>query len=259
MMDWIEVNGASLRYDLGGSGEETLILIHELGGSLESFDEVLPEFQKHFRVLRYDQRGFGQSEKTKTLSLDGIVTDLACLLDALGIGSSCHIASTALGAGIALAFAIAHPEKVKRLAVASPSSLPASQAAIEERIKLIEAGGMRASVDASLQRSYPDILRKNEKRYNRYRNRWLANDPEGFIAVNRVVASLNIRPELNRITCPTLVIGCTLDIIYPPETTREVADLIPSATYIEVETGHFMAVQTPELFVKYILSFLKEG
>ena len=43
-MDWIEVNGVSLRYDLGGNGEETVILIHELGGSLESFDEVLPGF-----------------------------------------------------------------------------------------------------------------------------------------------------------------------------------------------------------------------
>ena len=94
MMDWIEVNGVSLRYDFDGNGEEILILIHELGGSLESFDEVLPEFQKHYRVLRYDQRGFGQSEKTKTLTLEGIVTDLACLLEELGIGSPCHVAST---------------------------------------------------------------------------------------------------------------------------------------------------------------------
>ena len=111
-MDWIEVNDASLRYDLGGNGEETVILIHELGGSMESFDEVLPGFQKDFRVLRYDQRGFGLSEKTKTLSLDGITADLSGLLDALKIETPCHIAATALGGGIALAFALGYPQNI---------------------------------------------------------------------------------------------------------------------------------------------------
>ena len=258
-MDWIEVNGVSLRYDIGGNGEETVILIHELGGSLESFDEVLPGFQKDFRVLRYDQRGFGLSEKTKTLTLDGITADLSGLLDALKIDTPCHIAATALGGGIALAFALGRPQKVKRLAVASPSTRgsSASHAAREERIKLIEAGGMRASVETSLKTSYPEILRNNRERYNRYRNRWLSNDPEGFIAINRVLSTFDLTSDLNRITCPTLVIGCKYDTIYPPELTKEVSEKIPSAKYIEVETGHFMAVQTPELFIKNILPFLK--
>ncbi len=82
-MPWIESNGASLRYELSGSGSETVVMVHEAGGCLESFDETLPAFEKDYRVLRYDQRGFGFSEKVLELDFAQVVADLAGLLDAL--------------------------------------------------------------------------------------------------------------------------------------------------------------------------------
>ncbi len=69
-MPWIEANGASLRYELGGSGKETLVLMHEAGGCLESYEDTLPQLEKEFRVLRYDQRGFGFSEKVRELTFE---------------------------------------------------------------------------------------------------------------------------------------------------------------------------------------------
>lgn len=79
-MPWIEANGASLRYDLSGSGPETIVLMHEAGGCLESYDEVVPVLAASYRVLRYDQRGFGFSEKARELTFDGVVAkELACL------------------------------------------------------------------------------------------------------------------------------------------------------------------------------------
>lgn len=259
-MDWVEANGVSLRYELSGNGDHTLILIHEMGGSLESWDEVLPEFQKHFRVLRYDQRGFGLSEKTSIITMDSILADLNGLIDALQISTPCHLAATALGAGMALGFAIHSPERVARLAVASPSTR-GSQSTIparEERIKNIQAGGMRSSCDKSLAKSYPERLRKNTARFERYRNRWLANDPESFIAINRFLSTLDVTEGLATLTCPVLVIGGEYDEIRTPPMSKGVADQIPSANYIEVKTGHFMAVQTPELFIQHVLPFLRE-
>ena len=56
-MPWIEANGASLRYELSGlgneSGKETLVLVHEAGGCLESYEDASPGLEKEFRVLRY--------------------------------------------------------------------------------------------------------------------------------------------------------------------------------------------------------------
>ena len=97
-MDWIEANGASLRYDLSGRGPETVVLIHEVGGCIESWDEAHAAFRRQFRVLRYDQRGFGLSEKTRVITMDGIVADLAALLDALQISGTVHLAGCAMGA-----------------------------------------------------------------------------------------------------------------------------------------------------------------
>ena len=48
-MDWLEVNGASLRYELSGRGGETVLLVHELGGALDSWDPVMPAL----RALRW--------------------------------------------------------------------------------------------------------------------------------------------------------------------------------------------------------------
>ena len=58
-MDWLEVNGVGLRHEFAGHGAETAVFVHEPGGSLESWDETLPAFQRDIRTLRYDQRGFG--------------------------------------------------------------------------------------------------------------------------------------------------------------------------------------------------------
>lgn len=70
-MDFVELDGVALRYELSGRGDRTLVLVHEMGGSLESWDEIAPQFARSRRVLRYDTRGAGLSQKVRgELSLD---------------------------------------------------------------------------------------------------------------------------------------------------------------------------------------------
>src|SRR5262245_5470730 len=97
-MNFIEVNGVGLRYELSGSGERTIVLIHEMGGSLESWDDVAPRLAARRRVLRYDTRGAGLSEKVRgALSIDTMVDDLAALMGALGIAGRVALAGIAVG------------------------------------------------------------------------------------------------------------------------------------------------------------------
>lgn len=58
-MNFVEVNGTALRYELSGSGASTLVLIHEMGGTLESWDVVAMLLVPKRRILRYDTRGAG--------------------------------------------------------------------------------------------------------------------------------------------------------------------------------------------------------
>lgn len=259
-MDWMEVNGVALRYELSGMGKDTLILVHELGGALESWDDVLPALRKEYRVLRYDQRGFGLSEKAKgTLRVEDMAGDIAALTSALGIDGPCHVAGTAMGAGIAVAYAIFRPERVKRLVLTSPATGVAAdrRAQLEERAKLVESQGMRASVDASLGRSFPDRYRGDAARFATYRCRWLANDPYGFASINRMLATMDIEGRFGDVKCPTLVIGGEHDHVRPPAAIEPIAKAIPGARYVLADTGHFMAVQTPELFLELVQPFLR--
>jgi len=202
-MNWMEVNGVALRYAVTGGGAKNLVLVHELGGALESWDDVLPALEKEYRVLRYDQRGFGLSEKSKgTLDIDDMTGDIAALTSAVGMNGPCHVAGTAMGAGIAMAYAMAYPERVDRLVLTSPATGTTAdrRAQYEDRAKLVEESGMRASVEASLGRSYPDIFRKDAAKFAKYRCRWLANDPYGFASINRMLGTINLTEEGDRVT-----------------------------------------------------------
>jgi 3-oxoadipate enol-lactonase len=262
-MSWIEANGASLRYDLGGDGREIVVLPHEVGGCIESWDDTLPAFQRSFRVLRYDQRGFGMSEKTRVITMDGMVADLAALLDALGIAGPVHLAGCAMGAAAALAFAGRHPARVARIVAASPATwASADPAAARKRIEETERGGVRAVEAGSLAASYPEVMRALDRaRFERFRRRWLGNDPEAMAAIVRMSTdpAFDLSADLARITAPTLVIGCTHDGIRAPAMVTKVAAQIPGARYVEAGSGHFMAIETPDLFTELAIPFLRAG
>jgi 3-oxoadipate enol-lactonase len=248
-MDFIEVNGVGLRYELAGSGTKTLVLVHEMGGSLDSWDQVLPTLAAGRRVLRYDTRGAGQSEKVRgVLALDTMVDDLAALLDAVGIDGPVALAGCAVGAAITIRFASRFPNRAAALIITSPATGLAGErrAAGLQRADTVERDGMRAVVEASLAASYPPVLRADEARYCSFRARWLGNDPGSFAAINRMIANAEMEGDFAKIRCPTLVIAGTHDGLRPPEAVEAIARAIPGARYRVLETGHFMAVQTPQ-------------
>ena len=114
-MNWIEVNGTNLRYELSGSGKTTLVLIHEMGGTLDTWDQVLPALSNTRQVLRYDTRGAGLSEKLQgKVTFDDMADDLAALLDALGITGKVALGGTATGAAIAIHFAVRYAAPCRR-------------------------------------------------------------------------------------------------------------------------------------------------
>lgn len=258
-MDFIELDGVALRYELSGEGERTLVLVHEMGGSLESWDEVVPHFAGYRRVLRYDTRGAGLSQKARgELSLDTMAGDIAALLDALGISGKVAVAGVAVGGAIALHFAARYPERTSAVAVGSPATgiSPDRRPAALERLARIEADGMTSVVEDAMLNGYAPELRGNAKRFERFRARWLGNDPASYAAIWRMLANAEMQDELSQLRCPVLVIGGSLDRVRPPRFAQAVAKTIPGARYVELRTGHYMAVQTPDLIANCIEEFL---
>jgi 3-oxoadipate enol-lactonase len=233
--------------------------VHEMGGSLESWDDVAPRFAESRRVLRYDTRGAGLSQKLRgELGIDTMAGDIAALLDHIGIAGKVALAGVAVGGAIALHFAARYPERTGAVAVGSPAIgiAPDRRAAALERVAKIEAAGMAFAVADSMLNGYAPELRGDIRRFERFRARWLGNDPASYAAIWRMLAGLDMQDELTRLRCPVLVIGGSLDRMRPPALAQAVANAIPGACYTEVITGQYMAVQTPELISDCIDEFL---
>jgi 3-oxoadipate enol-lactonase len=258
-MNYIEVNGVGLRYELSGAGERTIVLVHEMGGTLESWDEVAPRLAPSRRVLRYDTRGAGMSQKIRgELHIDTMADDIAALLDALGIEGRVALAGVAVGGATALHFAARYPERVSAVVVGSPATglAPDRRPAGLERAAAMERNGMSGAAEDSMTSGYAVELRGDAARFAKFRARWLGNDPGSFAAIYRMLATTEMQHELAALACPVLVIGATFDRVRPPPMAEAVAKAIPAARYVELPTGHFMAAATPELIAVTISDFL---
>jgi 3-oxoadipate enol-lactonase len=259
-MRFIELDGIGLRYELSGQGERTLVLVHEMGGSLESWDEVVPHFTGSHRVLRFDTRGAGMSQKVRgELTFETMAADIAALLDALGIAGKVALAGVAVGGAIVLQFAAQYPERAGAVIVGSPATgiSPLRRAGALDRLARIEADGMAFAVEDAMLNGYAPELRGDIRRFEQFRARWLGNDPASYATIWRMLANADMEKTLSGLHCPALVIGGILDRVRPPPMAQQVAAAIPGARYIEVPTGHYMAVQTPDLIANTIADFLK--
>ena len=259
-MEFAEINGAGVRYVLDGRGDRTLVLVHEMGGSLESWEDAARRFGETRRVLRYDCRGAGLSQKVRgELSIDTMADDIAGLLDRNGIAGQVALAGVAIGGAIALHFAARHPGRTSAVVAGSPATGIAAdrRAAVLARLAKIEAEGMAFAVEESMRNGYPDELRGDIRRFERYRARWLGNDPSSYATVYRMLAATDMEDELARLRCPVLVIGATFDRTRPPQLSKTTAAAIPGARFEEVRTGHYMAMQTPDLLFDRIDAFLR--
>lgn len=257
-MRWEDVNGVTLRYDCAGSGTP-VVLIHEMGGTLHSWDAVMPALAARARVLRYDQRGAGLSEKPRApCTLDLLSDDLWALRRATGMTEPAVIVGTAVGAAVAMRQALRHPGSVAGILGFSPvtACAPERRAAVLAHADRIEREGLRALEPASIPGILPEALRQDAAAHAAARARWLANDPESFAGIYRMFAQMDLGPDYPRLDLPMLLVGATQDGLRPPEAVREVAAACPRATYRELPTGHVASVQTPELVLEQVLDFL---
>lgn len=118
-MPAVEANGVRLNYELDGSGEP-VVLVHGSWLELHSWAPLVPPLARRFRVLRYDRRGHGLSERTATQgSLREDADDLAALIEALELGPA-HVVGNSWGATVSLFLATRRPDLVRTLAVHEP-------------------------------------------------------------------------------------------------------------------------------------------
>ena len=101
---------------------ETVVMVHGMGQSLDAWRGWVPHLARHFRVLRFDVRGFGKSTPIAAnarWSLERLHADIEALLAFAGCDSA-HFIGAQSGGSIAMTFAARQPVRVKSLVAVAP-------------------------------------------------------------------------------------------------------------------------------------------
>jgi 3-oxoadipate enol-lactonase len=255
---FMDANGVSIHYELAGARGPSVVLMHELGGTLNSWDAVAPRLATRFQVLRYDQRGSGLSEKVRQeFSNDMLVADFEALAKQVGLAAPYSFVTVAAAATQALRFLELHQDQVGALVLCNPAPGvdPSRAAVLDERAAFATREGMRASLPTTLAISYPPTLGERAA-YEAYLGRYLANDPVCFGFGFRALARTNMLHMLPQIRCPTMVVAGRHDTVRPHAGTAELAKKISGARFELIEAGHFMPTQGPEPLVALLQDFL---
>ena len=122
-LKYVDLHGDRFAYQDVGTGDETLLLIHGMAGSSQTWREVIPQLSKRYRVIAPDLLGHGESAKPRSdYSLGAFAVGLRDLLDELGV-AQVTVVGQSLGGGVAMQFVYQHPDYCRRLVLISSGGL----------------------------------------------------------------------------------------------------------------------------------------
>jgi len=261
----IKANGISMNYAVTGNGR-WLTLIHGAGDNLEAWWNQIPAFSRHYRVLTYDVRGYGQTETPSgEYTTDILVQDLHELLKALGIRET-YVLGYSMGGRLAVGIALSHPEMVRALIMANSGVAPIQRdeeqmkemmRMREQRMKTVEEQGLEPIMDESTAMVFsPGWPEKNREVFEHYKRTRLKNDPKAYLTAMRAMVWGAPPPDVSGLKCPTLIIGGEKDGLMGAESARASQELMPGSQLKVMATGHASAIEKPEEFNSTVLEFL---
>ena len=208
----------------------------------------------HHRVLRYDERGNGMSQRdVHDVSFDTWVNDLETVVDAAGLDRF-PLLGISRGGPIAIAYAVKHPERVTHLvlygAFAAGLSHVGKPHELEGRralVSLMRLGwGLNNPAFCKLFtcRFIPEATPEHEQWFDELQR--VSTSPANAARLMEVDDDIDVRPLLSRVTTPTLVIHCDRDHVVRPEKGREIAAAIPKSRYVSLPgANHLMLEEEP--------------
>lgn len=250
------MNTVKLHHELTGDpGRPVLMLASSLGTSLSMWDAQIPALSPHFRLLRVDTRGHGGSPVPPgPYTIADLGQDYLMLLDDLGLGrvSFCGLS---LGAMIGMWLAAHAPQRIDRLGLCCTSAhLPPAQG-WTDRAATVRSQGLKAMADAVVSRWFTPAF-QNPAVYKRL----LADTPgEGYAGCCEAIAAMDLRPVLDRIAAPTVVVSGVDDPATPAAHQELIASAIPGARLVRVPGAHLANIESPSHVTKALLGHFTEG
>jgi 3-oxoadipate enol-lactonase len=255
----VEAGGTGLFVTEAGKGRPVLFL-HGLGWSHALWHRQVETLSDRYRVLAGDMRGHGRSAKPPgPYTMDALAEDWLRVLDACGV-EDLAVVGLSQGGMVAMLIASLLPDRVTALALLGTACRFSDQAwaGMEERGRVARAAGPRAAAEATARTLFSTSFANHHQDFvAEFIEDRLAADPAGIAAAMAALRGFDIREQLGRISCPTLILHGTEDRVIAPESADDIAQHIPgSELHLIEDAGHILPVERPELVERYLRDFL---
>lgn len=257
-MPFINLNGDRFHYAVDGSASApALILSNSLACNLSMWDAQVAAFSKHFRVIRYDQRGHGQTAVTPgPYSIQKLAEDVIALMDALQVNKA-HFLGLSMGGGTGQWLGARHGARFDKLILSNTAAKFGTPEVWNQRIEAVRKGGMAAVADATMERWFTAGFRaRSPQVVEGVKKALLATNPAGYIACGEGLRDADLQELIRGIRNPTLVIAGTHDAGTPPAAGQLIAERIPGAKYVELNAAHIANLEQTAEYNKTVLDFL---
>jgi pimeloyl-ACP methyl ester carboxylesterase len=268
------INGVNTCYNIDGSGEP-LFLIQGLTGGRNDWFFQMRSFRKHYRVVTFDNRGAGSTDKPEELyDIRTMADDTIGLMDHLKVDKA-HILGMSLGSLIAQEIAINYPDRIMKLILVAAIVYGEGMREITEGIR--KALGLRENYSEDEARNVMNNIDVKEYfakvaglSFNKKLFRMMLTPLskihakriglEGLMGQLHAASTCETLDKIHTIEAPTLVLTGAQDKVVSPHSSELIADRIPNAKLVKVEDGsHAFFLEKPRRFNREVLAFLRDS
>ena len=251
-----EVNGIKLNYHVTGNGEP-LILVAGWGTDLRAWAFQLLAFRKYFRVIAFDNRGIGKSDKPGgPYSMRLMADDVIGIMDCLHIKAA-HVLGLSMGGMIAQEVAINYPNRVLKLVLGCTFACQnGSSGPTDEYAKGSGLNTVRTRIRLAWLANNRPVGRFLIVQLVRLISR---NGIAGFESQGAAILNHDTSDRLHLIEAHTIVITGTKDRVIRPSSSEFIVSRISKASLVKIENGsHSISTENRKEFNKEVLSFLRD-
>ena len=242
-----------------GEGRD-LVVLHSLLADRHAFDPVLPALAAQHRVTLINLPGFHGSQPCMLPLMDAYVAVIEDGFQEFGIASDSILIGNGFGGTVALAFALAHPERIAKLLLSDAAACfpDEGRKQFEVMATKVSEGGLGAIAEIAAKRVFsPAYLAAHPELIDERKRVLMRIDPKAFQAACKILQEADLEPLLHRMRVPTLVVCGEFDQATPPPLNKSIAEKVAGARYIELPgCGHCPPLEQPKQFLAAIKDFV---